>query len=137
MKRIKAVRPGAGVSMSPGLNPDQLQLLMTGGELMRSITQSSDAYGGESMGEMWKRKEGESLVPNQETGMSLSKSLKTHGYRGNTIKLYHSPGTTEILDGHHRVAAAAALERQGTQIHIPVEHSIYKDEIDTNNWWEL
>jgi hypothetical protein len=37
------MRPGAGISKDPGLNPDQLKMLMTGKELQRSITHSYDA----------------------------------------------------------------------------------------------
>lgn len=151
--RIKAVRPGAGVSKDPGLNPDQLKMLMTGSELMRTINYSADAeYYGETIPDMWERKESESRSPiiagikpeYQRHGAGVYQSIKQKGYEGEPINLvlsnYEDPvrgqvKSSQVWDGHHRIAAAAALEKEGNQVYIPVEHTL-TDEPELE-WWEL
>jgi hypothetical protein len=46
------------------------------------------------------------------------------GYTGGALSLsYEGPGRTRLADGHHRVAAAAALEADGGATHwIPLNH---------------
>jgi hypothetical protein len=137
--RVKASRPGAGISKDPGLNPDQLKLLMTGSELQRSITHSWDgpldmAPGDtKELNKLWERKEYEAKRSDysDEHGAGLYDSLKSRGYEGKPLLLndydvftdagVHVPARG-IMDGHHRIAAAAALEREGKQVYIPIVH---------------
>lgn len=151
--RVKASRPGAGISTDPGLNPDQLKLLMTGSELQKTITHSYDAPldmepgDASTLNDLWSRKEAESrrrpgewLQPH---GSGVYDSLKARGYEGEPLRLHdynvftdagvHVPARG-VMDGHHRVAAAAALEREGQQIYIPVVHQDSRLEDDD---WDL
>lgn len=139
-RRIKAVRPGAGISKDPGMNPDQLKLLMTGTELQRSITHSYDAPldmepgDPKALGELWEQKTAEAKRREGSWGThgaGVYDSIKQRGYQGEPIKLHDYDVFTNagymtpargIMDGHHRVAAAAALEKEGQQVYIPVEH---------------
>lgn len=136
-RRIKAMRPGGGVTKDPGMNPDQLKLLMTGSELQRSITHSYDAPldmepgDPEALGELWEGKTYEAKQPRGVHGAGVYDSIKQRGYQGEPIKLYDYDVFTNagytvpargVMDGHHRVAAAAALEKEGQQVYIPVEH---------------
>lgn len=136
--KIKAVRPGAGVSMDPGLNPDQLKMLMTGSELKNQITYSPDVKPDrltpsgepESLEGMWPYKLGEAKRPINSVnnpgdgyGQGVYDSIKEKGYQGNPLVLRHHPEKGKFIeDGHHRVAAADALEQEGTPVYIPVVH---------------
>lgn len=126
--------------MNPGLNPDQLKLLMTGSEIKNQITYSPDvdparatASGDpESLEGLWPYKLWEAKKPIDEVnlpggGHGVYDSLKEKGYQGNPIVLRHSADLgTFITDGHHRVAAAAELDREGNSVYIPVEHRFKK-----------
>ena len=136
-RRIKAVRPGAGISKDPGLNPDQLKMLMTGKELQRSITHSWDAPLDMTPGDptelnaLWEKKTFEAKQPRGVHGAGIYSSLKSRGYEGAPLRLHDYNVFTNagyevpargVMDGHHRIAAAAALEDEGKQVYIPVTH---------------
>lgn len=152
--RIKATRPGGGISMNPGLNPDQLKLLMTGQEIKNQITHSYDvdpnrktASGEpETLSGLWDYKVEEAKSPQGSKdphghtvpGAGVYESIKKHGYRGEPIVIreYHAPTglVTGIYDGHHRVASAAKLEEEGQPVHIPVTHDFSGTNIDP---WDI
>ena len=121
------------------LNPNQLKLFMTGKEVQSRVTQSLDTQPGEGLGEMWARKEQESRVPgNFQTnpdapghGAGVYDSLATRGYNppddrevSQSVALRFDRLNQDEMRmgwGHHRVAAAAALERDtGKQTFLPV-----------------
>lgn len=134
--KAKAMRPGAGVTKDPGMNPDQLKMLMTGRELKNTITYSDDADedGPEGLRSMWDDKLDESKAsPNSGThGKGVYESLLSRGYEGRALTVYHVDKDTFVLDGHHRIAAAADLERHGKPIYIPVEHEL--SDIGSHYW---
>lgn len=135
------------------LNPQQLKLFMTGTEWQDNVTKSTDQGSGESVGRVWGRKERESRQPatikdhdvqwrggrgvrvtinernNGIHGAGLYDSIRDKGYRHEpkesdppTILLDRS-GNNIQYEGHHRVAAAAALERDtGKPTFIPTNY---------------
>jgi hypothetical protein len=142
--------------------PVQLPLFMTGSEIIKTVTNSTDVLTKDAAGfdKMWKRKIEESKREFTTEGYDDTKgyddghgsgtydSLKEHGWNPNKnlvgqslkrgkplethVVLRHlikqNPDTgeysTDILlgDAHHRVAAAAELEREGKTVYVPVEH---------------
>lgn len=126
--------------MALGPQFQQLQMLMTGSEIQNILTKSNDAQWNwdeqrkETMGDLWNRKETEARQPSVTGahGAGVYESLNRQGYRGDTLNIRHGHLSSEdgssnnyswISDGHHRVAAAAALEREGKTMFIPVEHT--------------
>lgn len=117
------------------INPDQLRLFYTGSELKNMITYSGDQGNDEDLDEMWERKTEESEAEKQHGwhGSGVYDSLMEHGWQGSEkIPVQHSGsharGNAEVWldEGHHRVAAADAIERRtGKKIFIPVTHHDY------------
>jgi hypothetical protein len=137
--------------MSLGPQFEQLKMLMTGTEIKNRVEDSydrnplystspyhdsygdpiplQDAGGGdaiETMDEMWDRKLTESKQPQYTThGAGVYDSIKEHGFtRGAspiTINMDSAKGVV-LNDGHHRVASAAALDKEGHENYIPVTH---------------
>lgn len=136
--------------------PVQLPLFMTGSEIIKTVTKSTDVLTKDAAGfdKMWKTKIEESKREfttkgyDGGHGSGTYDSLKEHGWNPNKnlvgiplkrgkpsethVVLRHlvkqNPDTgeysTDILlgDAHHRVAAAAELEREGNTVYIPVDH---------------
>jgi hypothetical protein len=114
------------------LNPNQLKLFMTGTEWKNSITHSTDG----PLEHIWPQKEQEARSPESSGrhGAGVYDSLKENGF--NHYKNVNSPATiifeespdgksvrTVQSEGHHRVAAAAALEKDtGKQVFIPTNY---------------
>ena len=112
---------------------DQLKIFMTGSEWKKVVNASSDAPV-ERMGEMWEQKEAEAKTRTGSGvhGAGVYKSLKEKGYVGGLadaprITFQEGPGGTtrrEQGEGHHRVAAAAALEEEGHgPVYIPTNYA--------------
>lgn len=134
----------------PGSNPDQLKLFMGARELRDSINfsydrEDFDEYDEagnpilEDLPQMWNRKVEESQVPGNPHGYAGSrfhgagiyKHLENHGYDWSKAPIeleFGSVGANyasrlRLLDGHHRVAAAAHIEETtGRHIPIPVSY---------------
>lgn len=134
-----------------GQKGTQLQLLMTGTELKDSITQSHDKLDTESMKQMWRRKSKESKLSTGTTypdpynegqrtahGTGLSKSMENHGYIDanprSHIQVDHDGDQRNVWEGHHRIATAARLEKNGKgPFYIPVQHH---DQTDIADDWD-
>jgi hypothetical protein len=134
--------------MIPGGEGQQLKLFMTGVELQDSLTDSIDRNPiggfGRSMDDMWKIKLRQAKRPDtaMNHGAGVYKSIKDNGYVGRTdtpegFSIMHRReygGIPEwdkdhmsVDGGHHRIAAAADLERKGKRtVFIPT----------ANNQWE-
>jgi len=88
----------------------------------------------ETMPEMWSRKERESELGGISRP-SLRESMEKHGYLEGSpsITIFHgNGGIRRVHDAHHRIATAAALERQKKrQIFFPVEH---QEPFNAENW---
>lgn len=124
--------------MALGPQFTQLQMFMTGTELRNSVTESRDRLVDlpqrESLSAMWDRKAQESRAPRSAgTDGAGTHDWVNSGYRGGSaISMVHrtQPGLDPIhgehhtiLDGQHRVAAAASIESQtGKKIYFPVMH---------------
>ena len=123
--------------MIKGRPGGQLQMFASGEDLKATLTDSLDRVGmgesRESMGEMWNRKEAQSREPApggnpQGPGQGVYDSLKEEGWNPpawsphQKMNVYHYDDATMIGNGHHRVAAAAALEREGSPVWIPLNH---------------
>jgi len=117
----------------------QLQLFASAGQLKRNLTYSGDqnilhGSGGpdtvrEPIGAMWKRKLKESQQPVESGvhGAGVYESILEHGYdieKGPTV--FHREQSTnsfQVTDAHHRIAAAADIERlTGQPIWIGLRH---------------
>ena len=129
------------------VEPVQLPLFMTGSEIIKSVTNSTDVLfpDAEGFDKMWKTKTEESKRGYKRGhGSGTYDSLKEHGWNPNKnlgemplnnkthVTLRHlvrqNPDTGEYFtdivmsDAHHRVAAAAELEREGKTVYVPVDH---------------
>lgn len=111
-------------------SPVQFKLFMTGTEWQAAITHSSDG----PIEHVWQQKENESKAPASAGthGAGVYDSIKEHGFdlsRGaapNFI-LDETPNGKDLKfvqgEGHHRVAAAAAIEREtGKPVYLPVNY---------------
>lgn len=122
------------------VHPNQFKLFMSPSELIGSVTGSGDRLTGlnETMSEMWNRKEKESRGPRQVSkhGYTLSHGSGVYNSiasEGVTSHVFVRPGETGLYmeNGHHRVAAAAAVEREtGRQQYIPVNYSASENDED-------
>lgn len=110
-------------------SPEQFKLFMTGTEWQDQVTHSTDG----PMPALWKEKEARASVPNDGGhGTGVRSSMERYGYQHDA----ESPPTIVIEDsfsgkntrmvqseGHHRVAAAAAIERDtGKPVFIPTNY---------------
>lgn len=118
------------------INPDQLQLFMTGTELKSAITNSIDRAPMGRMSDMWKRKLRESKRSDMSHGAGTYQSLAKHGWQGEGVDVMHvrkygalpewDRTEVSVSDAHHRIAAAADIEAKGKrQIFIPTNHDEY------------
>jgi len=113
------------------VNPNQFKLFMTGTEWQAHVTHSTDG----PVPELWDQKEAASRLPysSGEHGSGTYDSIKEHGWQNRTN--YNEKHPTIILEdsssgvrkvqseGHHRVAAAAAVEREtGRAEFIPTRY---------------
>lgn len=115
----------------PG-KPEQLKLFMTGTEWQSQVTHSTDG----PIDTVWTEKESQSRAPKESNvhGAGLYDSMKNEGYLGRkslnsqpTIVFETSPSGKTLRrtqsEGHHRVAAAAAVERDtGKPVYIPTNY---------------
>jgi hypothetical protein len=116
------------------VNPDQFKLFMSGEEWKQSVTASTDG----PIDKVWPRKEAESKSARGRDmfgahGAGVYDSMKKHGYNPDvhdegwnwsppTI-LVNTDGRKKQFDGHHRVAAAAAIEREtGKPVWLPTNY---------------
>lgn len=118
------------MASSDHIQPQQLKLFMTGGELKDNITYSGDTLPHETLGDMWDRK----VVESKEEyghGAGTYDSIQKHGWdpkdswdaKGIPIRYSSRTGSTRISNGHHRVAAAADIEEKtGKLTFFPLEH---------------
>lgn len=116
-------------------SPQQFKLFMTGTEWLGQITHSTDG----PLDLIMPQKEAEARVPltrnhRDPHGAGTMDSLKSHGY--DQSRAVNSPASIVIQDspngkyirmvqseGHHRVAAAAAIEKEGGgPIFIPTNY---------------
>lgn len=123
------------------INPNQFRLFWSGDELQKAVTYSTDAYDDndnpEDLPTMWARKEEEARYPHDTVhGGGVYTSMKQSGYRGEPVTIQHvggesvdgyghsyeEPQGVETGDGHHRIAAAAALAREGHAGWVHVEN---------------
>ena len=116
------------------INPDQLQLFMTGTEWKNKITHSTDGNLAQKMSAALvqsKQPEGATINHREVHGAGVYDSMLKNGYQHEAT----SPPTIVIEDsmdgkstrftqseGHHRVAAAADIEAKnpGRNIYMPV-----------------
>lgn len=104
------------------ISPHQFKLFMTGSEWKEKVTHSTDG----PLPDLWKEK------GQQAKDQGLYRDMKEKGYQHNsadppTIVLEDSPNgkTTRYVqsEGHHRVAAAADIERDtGQPVYIPTNY---------------
>ena len=132
------------------INTRQLQLFASGTELRSkllnysgdltpgsgSFDQITPAPGGariehvpstprESMDSMWARKSAEAKSDRigWVHGAGVYESLATEGWRGGKLSVHDDGARRQLMDGHHRVAAAADLEAEGKgPVWIPLDH---------------
>lgn len=112
------------------INPEQLALFYTATDLQKMLTRSVDRdlspMGGfESMEELWDRKLKESKKSSPHAhGGGVYDSIKEKGYVGDKLVVVHvDADDKQISNGHHRIAAAAQIEKETNKpIFIPVEH---------------
>lgn len=110
-----------------GNHGEQLKLFMTGQEWKGYVTHSTDG----PISSLWEEKEARSKGKSGH-GANVYESMRAHGYRQDdaprpTVVFEKSPSgkKTRIVqsEGHHRVAAAAALERdEGKTVYIPTNY---------------
>lgn len=120
------------MAASNHINKDQLAMFMSGNDIMNYVNESFDrhAYGEEreTMEHLWERKLDESQK-SADRDPDLYQSLAS-GWKDNQkpIQIAHETVKGEpvryLLNGHHRAAAAADLQkRRGQEIYFPVEHT--------------
>lgn len=113
------------------LNPQQfhqLPMFASGTDVKSAVTDSSDRLANtESMDQMWSRKEAESRKPRDTGhGAGVYDSMKGNGYVGygeiDKVPVLYANDQVRLVDGHHRVAAAAALDSEGQDTWVPLRH---------------
>jgi hypothetical protein len=112
--------------------PDQLKLFMSGGEWKRAVSDSVDrqfATGPKTMRSVWREKLAESKEPADDNshGSGIHDALSTHGYQHSTTDpptIFVGSNNESVQgEGHHRIAAAADIERTtGRKIWIPTNY---------------
>lgn len=115
--------------MAISKDPNQFKLFMTGQEWKSQVTHSTDG----PISAIWADKEARAAVPNDGGhGTGVRSSIERYGYQHDrevppTIILEDAPNgkSTRMVqsEGHHRVAAAAAIERDtGNPVYIPTNY---------------
>jgi len=115
------------MAASDHLHPVQLAMFGLGSDVKNMVAGSNDRDYGESMDQMWSRKEAESREPaGSGHGAGVYDSLKKHGWKGqnngDAAWVSHGVAGTNMREGHHRVAAAAALESEGKDVWVTLRH---------------
>lgn len=113
------------MSRKDHLNPNQLKLFMSPEEILSSVHDSVDLGYGEDMGDLMEQKLSESKGTPRGSQDSLYDSISRHGVKRHVTLEQDPDGGLIMGQGHHRVAAAADLNKRfGRTIEIPV---IYDD----------
>jgi hypothetical protein len=109
----------------------QLPLFMSPSEIQNSVHATTDLEADETLGDMWRRKETESRVPNtsdgdgwREHGSGVYDSMKEEGSTSHVMVTPFQKRGKAVLsmgEGHHRTAAGVALEREGKDVYQPVQ----------------
>lgn len=131
---VHGARPQENKDMSYPGKPEQLKLFMTGTEWQNDVTHSTDG----PTDVVWKEKEQQSRASanqrNAPHGAGLYDSMKAEGFNRSkslnstpTIVIETNPSGKEYRrtqsEGHHRVAAAAAIERDtGKPVYLPTNY---------------
>jgi len=114
------------------INPYQMKLFATGTEIQGIVNQSTDLQPGEDMSSMWERKQRAASDPEHDAAHGhLQESLATKGLVGHgndRVHLLYGGGDQSQValgDAHHRVAAAAHLERTGRRtVFFNLDHHV-------------
>lgn len=96
----------------------QLPLFMTGHEIQNAIGSNTlDKRSEENIGQMWSRKLKEAQAPGSsvstrhpEGSTSLEESIRQRGGLNTSVRIVPKRTGFHLLDGHHRVAAAANID---------------------------
>lgn len=115
--------------MAISRDPNQFKLFMTGTEWQSQVTHSTDG----PISSLWAEKEARASTPNTGGhGTGVRSSIERYGYQQDpdsppTIVLEDAPNGKSVRkvqsEGHHRVAAAAAIERDtGNPVFIPTNY---------------
>lgn len=131
---INSNRPNENRDMTYPGKPEQLKLFMSGTEWQDDVTHSTDG----PIDTVWKEKEAQSRAPgdqrNAPHGAGLYDSMKEEGFNRSkslnstpTIVIEQSPSGKQYRrvqsEGHHRVAAAAAIEKDtGKPVYLPTNY---------------
>lgn len=109
-------------------DPNQFKLFMTGTEWKSSVTHSTDG----PIASVWQEKEAQAASEGLHHGAGLQNEILMRGYQHNredppTIILEDAPNGKSVRsvqsEGHHRVAAAAAIEADGGgDVFIPTNY---------------
>jgi hypothetical protein len=116
------------MAASDHLHPEQMKLFMRPDEIKGAVTDSPDRES--TMAHMWKYKEAESRQSGWLGwgGAGLHKELTTNTVN-DPVTLHTTPGVSQrhmltMGEGHHRVAAAHAVERETKRRKSPRTHWI-------------
>ena len=93
---------------------EQMKLFMTGTELKSAITESPDRFGQQSMESMWGNKLRASKRGTGHGGGTYE-ALAEQGWQGRGPGLVHRDDDLYVKDAHHRIAAAADIERRSSE----------------------
>ena len=110
-------------------DPNQFKLFMTGQEWQSQVTHSTDG----PIASLWSEKEARAGQTNDGGhGTGVRSSIERYGYQHDresppTIILEDAPNGKSVRkvqsEGHHRVASAAAIERDtGNPVFIPTNY---------------
>ena len=120
------------------VNPAQMKLFMGGQEMQEASNSSTDTdavKGEKGWSKMWEKKLSESKQPaGTGHGSGLHASLLEHGYQRDQHKPFDPAPTLFVQgngvqqgEGHHRVAAAADIERTtGKHVWLPTNYVALK-----------
>lgn len=123
-------RPGRK-SGNTGRRSGDIPMFESGTEIQKYITKSFDVDPFLDKGDinnMWKRKLKEAKTPQRAAvhGSGLYKAIKKDGFDWDfPVQVEHFFGENDktMAEGHHRVAAAAEIEREtGKPVWIPIKH---------------
>jgi hypothetical protein len=112
------------------INPNQLALFVDPEEHIARMQHSTDTGGGAvPMHQMWERKEEESMEP-EGYGHGAGLYERLHPDIGGEqvrnpvhVWLGRTPAEDKQFEGHHRIAASAAIQREtGEKRYVPVQY---------------
>ena len=108
------------------VNTEQLSLFIDPVEHIANMRRSSDVRTDESMPGMWRRKESEAREPEfSGHGSGVYNWMKAGEQVRNPVQVMMGQSSRDDSqsEGHHRIAAAAAVQREsGQPYHVPVEY---------------